>query len=249
MDSYFLLDIEDIFCYTTLQFNIERIYMKITIDTDIIKNSVKQSSKKLWDRADAGHIALLGVSAVLSAYVISSKLDHMYRDSKGTVDVTLEKPDRVYKQNIKAPKTKYSQLYNTGVRLNLSNHEFDCLSRNIYWETQHEPLIGQIGVANITYNRVLSGRWGDNFCDVVYSPKQFSWTNSKKIRNATPKNEKQWERAKHSAMLFTRGVRVTNLDKSQFYYANYIKAPKWSKTMKREAKLGQHIFFAENTGE
>lgn len=247
MDSYFLLDIEDIFCYTTLQFNIERIYMKITIDTDIIKNSVKQSSKKLWDRADAGHIALLSISAILSVNVISSKLDNMFRQSKqfttGTVDVTLEKPDKVYEKNIKAPKTKYSQLYNTGVRLNLSNHEFDCLSRNIYWETQHEPLIGQIGVANITYNRVLSGRWGDNFCDVVYSPKQFSWTNSKKIRNATPKNEKQWERAKHSAMLFTRGVRVTNLDKSQFYYANYIKKPHWSKNMIHVVDIGQHKFF------
>lgn len=223
--------------------------ININIDTEVIKNTLKEKSKLAWQRADAGHIALLGVSVILSSYVVSSKLDDMFRSEKGTVDVTLEKPDTVYRQNTKPPRTKVSQLYNTGVRLNLSNHEFDCLSRNIYWETQHEPLIGQIGVANITYNRVLSGRWGNTFCDVIYSPKQFSWTNYKKIRNATPKNQKQWERAKHSAMLFTRGVRVTNLDKSQFYYANYIKAPKWSKTMKREAKLGQHIFFAENTGE
>lgn len=223
--------------------------INIDIDTDVIKNSIRENSKKLWDRADAGHIALLGVSAVLSAYVVSSKLDHMYRDSKGTVDVTLEKPDTVYRQSTKPPRTKVSQLYNTGVRLNLSNQEFQCLSKNIYWETMREPLVGQLAVANITYNRVLSGRWGDTFCDVVYSPKQFSWTIFKKIRNAKPKNEKQWERAKHSATLFSRGVRVTNLDKSQFYYADYIKAPKWSKTMKREAKLGRHIFFAENSGE
>lgn len=227
--------------------------MKITIDTDFIKNSVKKNSKKLWDRADAGHIALLSISAILSVNFICSKLDSMFRQptqfTRGTVDVTLEKPDKVYEKNIKAPKTKYSQLYNTGVRLNLSSKEFDCLSRNIYWESQREPLLGQIGIANITYNRVVSGRWGDSFCSVIFSPKQFSWTNFKKIRNAKPKNERQWERAKHSAMLFTRGVRVTNLDNSQFYYANYITAPKWSKNMKREAKIGRHIFFAENSGQ
>jgi|694.fasta_scaffold71388_5 spore germination cell wall hydrolase CwlJ-like protein len=230
--------------------------MKIVIDTENfttpfkkLNNSMKETSKLVWKNSDAGHVALFGVSLVLCGYIISCEIDnYLNRNSnRGTVDVTLEKPDtEEYKLNVKQPKTKYSQLYNTGKKISLSNKEFDCLAKNIYWETSFEPLLGQMAVANVTYNRVLSGKWGDTFCDVVYAPKQFSWTNHKKLRNANPKNKAQWERAKHSANLFTKGVRVTTLDKSQFYFAQYIKAPKWSKSMSKQAHIGQHIFFAQN---
>lgn len=226
--------------------------MKIVIDTENLvspfnsaMNSIKEKSKYAWDKADAGHIALFGVSMILCGYIGSIKLDD-YLHKGGSVDAYLEKPDISYKTEKKSPKTKVAQLYNTKEELILSNKEFDCLSRNIYWESMHEPLLGQMSVANVTYNRVLSGKWGNTFCDVVFAPKQFSWTIFKKIRNAQPKNKRQWERAKHSATLFTRGVRVTNLDTSQFYYAEYIKKPSWAKRMTKQAHIGQHIFFAQN---
>lgn len=229
--------------------------MKITIDTEIItnptkklKNLIKEMLKRVWKNSDSGHVMLFCICLILCGYIISIKLDQYTSYNKGSVDVFLEKSDTDYtKTDVKPPKTKhFSQLYNTGKRISLSNKEFYCLAKNIYWETLREPLIGQIAVANVTYNRVLSGKWGNTFCEVVYYPKQFSWTNDKKIKNAKPKNEGQWERAKHSATLFTKGVRVTNLDKSQFYFAQYIKAPKWSKYMTKQAQIGQHIFFAKN---
>lgn len=219
--------------------------IKIDIDTDVIKSSIKEVSKNLWERADAGHIALLGISAILSSYVISDKLDTMFRSNKGTVDVTLEKPDTVYKQNIKVPKTKYSQLYNTGVRLNLSNQEFDCLSKNIYFEAKFEPYIGKIAIGQVTYNRVLSGKWGDTFCSVVNAKNQFSWRLFKRMREEVPKG-RHWEAAKYSALMFTKGVRVTNLTSSDHYYARYIKAPKWSKSMTHLGDIGLHKFYASN---
>lgn len=224
--------------------------MKINI-TNRIKSFLKRKGKEIWDRSDAGHIFLSCIVAILSTYIIIINFPSMSNEEEGSccVEVTLEKtplnPTPIKKQLDSYAKTKHVQLFNTGVKVNLSAKEFDCLSRNIYWESLREPLIGQIAVANITYNRVKSKKWGDTFCKVIFQPKQFSWTNIEKIRNAKPKNEMQWRRAKHSALLFSRGVRVTMLEKAHFYYADYIKPPKWSSKMNKTAKIGTHIFFAE----
>lgn len=223
--------------------------INVNIDTDNIKSFIGSSVKKTWEKSDAGHVFLGGIALVLSSYIVSTKLPNFFHKDACCVDVSLEKPDlagRKYPNtNDIPPKTKHAQLYNTGVKLNLSPKEFNCLSRNIYWESMHEVLLGQVSVAQVTYNRVLSGKWGNSFCSVIFAPKQFSWTNFKKIRNAVPKNKKQWERAQHSAMLFDNGVRVTNFADTQFYFAEYIRAPSWSKSMDKTAKIGQHIFFAE----
>lgn len=217
--------------------------MKITFDTDFISTFVKTKSKQIWNSADPGHITLLGMCLTLSGFIIGPKVESLFKSDRCCVEVTLEKDSETVKL---PPRTKMTQLFNTNQKLILSDREFNCLAKNIYWETSFEPLLGQIAVANVTYNRVLSGKWGNTFCDVVYAKKQFSWTNSKKLRVATPKNKTQWNRAKHSAMLFTKGVRVTNLNESEFYYAGYIKKPKWAKEMNMTAHIGQHIFYANN---
>jgi hypothetical protein len=226
--------------------------INLNIDTDVIKTSVKEKATQVWEKSDSGHVFLGCISVFLLVYIVFDKIPNFFKKESCCVEVTIgafdkKKPDSIgipYSNAI-PPKTKYVQLFNTGVKLDLSDKEFDCLSRNIYWESSFEPLLGQMSVANVTYNRVLSGKWGNSFCSVVFAKKQFSWTNSKKLRNATPKNKTQWHRAKQTAMLFANGVRVTNLHKSQFYYADYIKAPKWSKFMNKTAKIGQHIFYAE----
>lgn len=196
---------------------------------------------------------------VLIGYIISDFIDsnkNICFDTRiKNVEVTLDKvvdemnKDYLDKHNdeVKQVPTKQSHrltsIRNFGEKVHLNKKEFDCLSRNIYWESMHEPLIGQLAVATVTYNRVLSGKWGNSFCKVVFAKKQFSWTNYENIRNSAPKNKKQWERAKHSAFLFTNGSRVTNLNKTQFYYANYIIRPSWSKRMKKDAEIGKHIFY------
>ena len=210
--------------------------MRIVIDTD----EIKTFPKKVWNRMTLEQTFLFALFLVLAVPAI---IDNYLIKKEGSccVDVTLEPNDPPKKV---VENTKFVGLFNTGKTVNLSKKEFDCLSRNIYWESLREPLIGQIAVATITHNRVKSKKWGDTFCKVVFEPKQFSWTNNKKTVNRTPKNIPQWERAKHSALLFTRGVRVPKLKDSEFYYAEYIDPPKWSKKMKKEAHIGRHIFFS-----
>ena len=46
--------------------------------------------------------------------------------------------------------------------------ELDCLTRNIYWEAASEPFEGKVGVAQVTMNRLASGKFADTVCGVVY---------------------------------------------------------------------------------
>jgi spore germination cell wall hydrolase CwlJ-like protein len=45
--------------------------------------------------------------------------------------------------------------------------ELDCLTRNIYWEAASEPFEGKVGVAQVTLNRVESGKFAPTVCGVV----------------------------------------------------------------------------------
>lgn len=238
---------------------------------DLVKNKIVtiKEKKQFLENFSDRDVFFICLVVVMSGYILSDYFDSKrfsyFEKRIGTVEVELEKLERNFDNDVlkredpnfrfesdipekdsvySLPKTKHPQLFNTRKKVTLSKSEFNCLSKNIYWESQHEPLLGQLAVANVTYNRVKSGKWGKDFCSVVYASKQFSWTNFKKIRNAEPKNKPQWVRAQHSAFLFAKGVRVTNLDESQFYYANYIKKPKWAHSMNKEANIGKHIFYS-----
>lgn len=219
----------------------------VNVDPKTLATSVKTKSNSFLEGVDSFSVFLWCLAVIFTAYIVIVFAEKYPKQTEGSccVDVYLEKNEPV-KEILPPEKSKFARIFNTGKKVNLSEKEFDCLSRNIYWESLREPLIGQIAVATITHNRVKSKKWGNSFCKVVFEPKQFSWTNLDKIRNATPKNKNQWKRAKHSAMLFTKGVRVTNLENSHFYYADYIKPPVWSKKMIKTAKIGTHIFFADN---
>lgn len=240
--------------------------MKIVIDTDKLRDNLKEGivlQKRFLENYSDREVFFLCVIILVFGYMVSDYIDSRkftYLNQRmGSVEVTLERiQDRLNRDAIQEdmessndsytlPKTKHPQLFNTKKKVSLNKKEFDCLARNIYWETMREPLIGQLAVAQVTGQRVSTGKWGNSFCSVVFAPKQFSWTNFRKIRNATPKNEKQWIRAKHSAFLFTRGVRVTNLTDSHFYFADYIKPPKWSKSMDKIAQIGRHIFYTDSS--
>ena len=46
--------------------------------------------------------------------------------------------------------------------------QLDCLTRNIYWEAASEPFEGKVAVAQVTLNRVESGRFASTVFGVVY---------------------------------------------------------------------------------
>lgn len=57
--------------------------------------------------------------------------------------------------------------------------EIRCLELNLHYEARGEPIEGIKAVANVTLNRVKSGKFPDTVCKVVRQPYQFSWVTPK----------------------------------------------------------------------
>lgn len=165
---------------------------------------------------------------------------HCFEDS-GSVDVQLEPMSTWKKPSAVITPAPAAKAYHINKTIQLSNEEFQCLARNIYFEARGESLIGQVAVAQITHNRLKSKRWGSTFCDVVYARKQFSWT-FQAVRMQIP-HGRDWLKSKAAAVEYLRGTRISNLAKADHYHNNTVN-PYWNRAMKVKAKVGQHIFYA-----
>lgn len=147
--------------------------------------------------------------------------------------------------NIASGLLTMSGLAAVAVTLTMMNPEVDpkshnCLAMNIYHEARGEVIEGQIGVAHVTMNRVKHTEWPNNICDVVYQPKQFSWTFL--IEDQTPKEDKSWAQAK----VIARDVMIGNVnDPTQgatFYHATYVN-PSWADQMEVSKIIDKHVFY------
>lgn len=126
-----------------------------------------------------------------------------------------------------------------------NKHDVECLAKNIYYEAGVEADTGKYAIGHVTLNRVRSGYWGDTVCKVVYSKAQFSWTLKKRLPNPDPT---LFARCREIALAVLHGDRVTGLNKSLFYHADYIPNPNWVDVNHRVKKIGQHIFYNRAKG-
>ena len=128
--------------------------------------------------------------------------------------------------------------------------QLDCLTRNIYWESATEPFEGKVAVAQVTLNRVASGRFAPDICGVVYQKNviydrvicQFSWfcDGSSKVRPIYPAHWKESEEVAKKVLL--EGFRLPSVTKALYFHADYVN-PQWGKP--QVAKFGRHIFYAD----
>ena len=128
--------------------------------------------------------------------------------------------------------------------------QLDCLTRNIYWESATEPFEGKVAVAQVTINRVESGRFARDICGVVYQKNvvydkvicQFSWfcDGSSKIKPIYPAHWKEAEEVAKKVLL--EGFRLPSMKNALYFHADYVK-PQWGKP--QVGKIGRHIFYAD----
>ena len=134
-------------------------------------------------------------------------------------------------------------LYRSKDRLTVSAKDMHCLAMNIFNEAGVEDRAGKIAVAQVTLNRLNTGKWGNTICDVVYAKAQFSWTRDRKKRWKQPKGD-LWNASVAIAADFVhKGRRVKGLEGSGFYHTDYIKQPTWAIDMKVVHRVGSHIFY------
>ena len=125
-----------------------------------------------------------------------------------------------------------------------------CLTKNIYWESASEPFEGKVAVAQVTINRVESGKFAPDICGVVYQKNivydrvvcQFSWfcDGSSKVRPIYPAHWKESEEVAKKVLL--EGFRLPGLKNALYFHADYVK-PQWGKP--QVAKIGRHVFYSE----
>lgn len=133
------------------------------------------------------------------------------------------------------------QIYISDQQVTLSKRDFDCLARNIYYEAGIESSAGRLAVAQVTHNRLKSGRWGRSICSVVYAASQFSWTLDATKRSARPHGP-LWRASLQSARDYMAGYRIFDLDSSLHYHADYV-SPAWGRAEHRIKQIGAHIFY------
>lgn len=133
----------------------------------------------------------------------------------------------------------------------LMARQLGCLARNVYYEANGESMLGQMAVAQVTLNRVKSGKFPNDICAVVaQSTKvaedtrvcQFSWY-------CDPKKNKQKVISKtHPSYIAAKrvlidGHRVDRMGHDVYFFRRHDvhMNPNWPS--KVVAKIGNHIFY------
>jgi spore germination cell wall hydrolase CwlJ-like protein len=128
--------------------------------------------------------------------------------------------------------------------------QLDCLTRNIYWEAASEPFEGKVGVAQVTMNRMESGKFADSVCGVVYQKNivyqkvicQFSWY-CESTHTTRPIQKELWKESELVAKkVLLENFRLPSLSKALYYHADYVR-PNWNKP--KIDQIGRHIFYGD----
>ncbi|TDO89344.1 N-acetylmuramoyl-L-alanine amidase [Halanaerobium saccharolyticum] len=117
----------------------------------------------------------------------------------------------------------------------VSKQELDLLARAVSGESRGEPFIGQVAVAAVIINRVLSPQFPDTFAEVIYQRGQFSAVSDGQI-NLTPN-----QTAYRAARAALNGSDPTN---GALYFYNPKTATRVSffKGRRVITKIGDHVF-------
>jgi spore germination cell wall hydrolase CwlJ-like protein len=131
------------------------------------------------------------------------------------------------------------------------SNEVQCLAENIYYESASESFEGKLAVAQVTLNRVNSGKFPSTVCGVVKQKDiingvmvcQFSWFCSQAYNMA--RNKYQWEESvlvAKKALTSEVAHDTLHREKAMYYHANYVR-PNWN--LPKITQIGNHIFYKE----
>ena len=128
--------------------------------------------------------------------------------------------------------------------------QLECLAKNIYWEAATEPFEGKVAVAQVTLNRLESGRYGNSICQVVFQRTQiyqtiicqFSWTCSGQSK-IPPRNMALFKESEDIAKkVYLENFRLPSMTKAMYFHNTTVR-PGWNKT--KIAQIGQHVFYRD----
>jgi spore germination cell wall hydrolase CwlJ-like protein len=142
---------------------------------------------------------------------------------------------------------QFDPAENSTITVAVRERQLGCLARNIYYEAGREPFEGKVAVAQVTLNRVESGKFPDDVCKTIYQKNvvyekvicQFSWACDRDA-GRPPNNDSYVESMEVAKKVLLEDFRLPVLREAMYYHADYVN-PGWRK--ERVAKIGHHIFY------
>lgn len=122
-----------------------------------------------------------------------------------------------------------------------------CLSEAVYNEARGISYHEMVLVGAVVHNRVLDGRWGDSYCDVIESPNQFSYLPEGTKAGHLPMYE---DEAKERAMEAAYSVLMLDnrpyFDNILYYHTPSVK-PSWDYSKLRTLDVGEsyHEYYGD----
>ena len=160
--------------------------------------------------------------------------------------------------NVHSSETKYYIPASVGYKAlsKPTQKQIDCLTENIYFEAAHESKDGQIAVALVTLNRVASGNYGSDVCEVVKQKTvingnticQFSWVcdtffTSKRLTIIQTSLYNQIREV--AVFVLMNYENMTDITKgATYYHADYVN-PQWK--LPKTTQIGRHIFYKRHS--
>ena len=131
-------------------------------------------------------------------------------------------------------------LFTFGMSIDIiqKREELYCGAQNIYHESRGESNLGQIAVAHVVRNRVESPKYPNTVCEVIWAPKQFSWTHDG--RSDEPKDRKSFIKSVWLHLVATKKNDIT--DGATNFYAHKKVTPSWASEKEVVALIGNHTF-------
>ncbi len=138
--------------------------------------------------------------------------------------------------------TTLDQLVQAYRAAEVNDREQECLANAVYFEARSEPLAGQLAVAEVVLNRTRSGRYPTGICAVVTQPAQFSFIRAGRFP-AADRDSEAWRKAVAISRIALDKLAGDLPQSVLWYHATYV-SPSWGKRLRREAKIGLHIFYS-----
>jgi spore germination cell wall hydrolase CwlJ-like protein len=143
---------------------------------------------------------------------------------------------------------KFEPQESSQITTAMRERQLGCLSKNIYYEAGNEPFEGKVAVAQVTMNRVNSGKFPDDVCKTIYQKNvfyekvvcQFSWACDRDSGQRPPNNASYKESQEVAKKVLLEEFRLPSLKEAMFYHADYIN-PGWRR--EKITKIGRHIFY------
>ena len=194
------------------------------------------------------------VKAKAAMVVTKMKLDRQYGEGSSeepNLTTLLEVKDAMIVADERRRQAELAMQVEEENRRRLYDESLLCLALNGYHEARGQTADQEVATAAVVLNRLsVNFRNATTICEVIYTPKQFSWVEQHGVHvpDTSNKLERQaWERSLLIArrMLDPDATFIDPSNGAQYYYNPHIVDWPYAPHYRQVAVLGSHRFMAE----